>query len=69
MSNPPRQDSDQSFASPQPKLLDGRKGLILGVANHRSIAWAVAEQLKYWGADVALSVLDDFELVRNFLKF
>jgi enoyl-[acyl-carrier protein] reductase I len=32
---------------------------VLGVANHRSIAWTVAEQLRQWGADIALSVLDD----------
>ena len=26
-------------------LFDGKKGLILGVANERSIAWAIAKQI------------------------
>ena len=44
---------------PFPLLLHGRRGLVLGVANHRSIAWSAVEHLRRWGADVALSVLDE----------
>jgi enoyl-[acyl-carrier protein] reductase I len=40
-------------------LLDGRKILILGVANERSIAWAMAKKFKELGASVALSYLND----------
>lgn len=54
-------DDEQTRPEPDPHspLLSGRRGLILGVANHRSIAWSVTEHLKRWGADVALSVLDE----------
>ncbi|MDA9189472.1 enoyl-ACP reductase [bacterium] len=40
-------------------LLEGKKALILGVANERSIAWAIAQNLKKNGARVALSYLND----------
>ena len=36
-------------------LLDGKKALIFGVANDKSIAWAVAEAYRREGADVALA--------------
>ncbi|MBW7957895.1 MAG: enoyl-ACP reductase [Deltaproteobacteria bacterium] len=36
-------------------LLDGRKGVIFGVANDRSIAWAIAEALKREGMDLAFT--------------
>lgn len=37
------------------KLLEGKKGLIMGVANKRSIAWGIAEKLHEHGAEVILS--------------
>ena len=39
--------------------LSGKKGLILGVGNQRSIAWAIAEQLYAQGADLGLTYLSD----------
>ncbi len=36
-------------------ILDGRKGLVLGVANRRSLAWGVAKSLRGAGADLALT--------------
>jgi enoyl-[acyl-carrier protein] reductase I len=36
-------------------LLEGRKGLILGVANRRSIAWAIAQALAREGAELAFT--------------
>lgn len=36
-------------------LLDGKKALIFGVANDKSIAWAVAEAYRREGAEVALT--------------
>ena len=36
-------------------LLDGKKALIFGVANEKSIAWAVAEAYRREGAEVALA--------------
>lgn len=38
-----------------PGLLQGKKGIIFGVANRRSIAWAIAESLAREGATLAFS--------------
>tara|TARA_B100001971_G_C18268024_1_gene596347 strand:+ start:18873 stop:19643 length:771 start_codon:yes stop_codon:yes gene_type:complete len=40
-------------------ILSGKKALIFGVANDRSIAWGVAKALKEQGAQVALSYAND----------
>ena len=39
--------------------LSGKKGLILGVGNQRSIAWAMAEQLQQQGAELGLTFFSD----------
>ena len=39
--------------------LSGKKGLILGVGNQRSIAWAMAEQFHKQGAELGLTYLTD----------
>src|SRR5438105_5868930 len=36
-------------------LLDGRRGLVFGVANERSIAWAISEALHAEGAELAFT--------------
>ena len=36
-------------------LLAGKKGLIMGVANERSIAWAIAKKARQHGADLAFT--------------
>jgi enoyl-[acyl-carrier protein] reductase I len=38
-----------------PGSYEGKKGLVLGVANRRSIAWAIARQLSEGGADLAFT--------------
>ena len=35
----------------------GKKGVILGVGNQRSIAWAIAERLHELGAELGLTFL------------
>ena len=40
-------------------ILDGKRALILGVANDRSIAWGIAKRFKAEGANIALSFLND----------
>jgi enoyl-[acyl-carrier protein] reductase I len=40
-------------------LFDGKKGLILGVANDRSIAWAIAKQILEEGGECGFSHLPD----------
>jgi enoyl-[acyl-carrier protein] reductase I len=37
------------------KLLEGRRGVIFGVANERSIAWAISEALHAEGAELAFT--------------
>ena len=38
-----------------PKLMAGKRGLIMGVANDRSIAWGIARVLHGQGAELAFS--------------
>ena len=40
-------------------LLDGKKALILGVANEKSIAWGITKAFRDQGASVALTYLND----------
>src|SRR5215469_11635840 len=40
-------------------LMKGKRGLIMGVANNRSIAWGVAEALHKAGAELAFSYQGD----------
>lgn len=40
-------------------ILSGKKVLILGVANERSIAWGIARAMKEQGASLAMSYLND----------
>jgi enoyl-[acyl-carrier protein] reductase I len=40
-------------------ILSGKKVLILGIANERSIAWGIARAMKEQGATLALSYLND----------
>ena len=39
---------------PKGELMRGKRGLVMGVANHNSIAWGIAAQLAAQGAEVAL---------------
>lgn len=36
-------------------ILAGKKGLIMGVANNRSIAWGIAQEARKYGADLAFT--------------
>ena len=36
-------------------ILQGKKGLIMGVANNKSIAWGIAEEAKKYGAELAFT--------------
>lgn len=42
-----------------PGLLGGKRGLILGVANQRSIAWGIARACREQGAEIALTYQGD----------
>jgi enoyl-[acyl-carrier protein] reductase I len=41
------------------KLLEGKKGLIVGIANEHSIAWGCAKAFRAFGAEVAVTYLND----------
>jgi enoyl-[acyl-carrier protein] reductase I len=41
--------------------MDGKKALIFGVADHHSIAWAIAQKLRAEGAELAFTYQDRFE--------
>ena len=39
--------------------MEGKKGLVMGVANERSIAWGIAQKLSESGAELAFTYLGD----------
>ena len=41
------------------KLLEGKRGLVIGVANQRSIAWGIAEACHRHGAELAFTFLNE----------
>ena len=41
------------------QLLEGRKGLIVGIANDRSIAWGCARAFRALGSDLAITYLNE----------
>jgi enoyl-[acyl-carrier protein] reductase I len=41
------------------KLLDGKRGLIIGIANEHSIAWGCAKAFRAFGAELAVTYLND----------
>ena len=41
------------------KLLEGKKGLIVGIANENSIAWGCAKAFRAFGAGLAVTYLND----------
>lgn len=47
------------IALSDPPLLRGKKVLVTGIANDQSIAWGCAKALRIFGADVAVTYLND----------
>ncbi len=41
------------------KLLEGKKGLIVGIANDQSIAWGCARAFRAFGAEIAVTYLNE----------
>jgi enoyl-[acyl-carrier protein] reductase I len=41
------------------KLLEGKRGLIVGIANDQSIAWGCAKAFRAFGAELAITYLND----------
>ena len=49
---------------PKGDLMKGKKGLVMGVANDKSIAWGIASQLAAQGAEMAFSYMGESLLRR-----
>ncbi len=49
----------EQTSGPASTLMKGKKGLILGVANHNSIAWGIASALHAHGAELAFTYQGD----------
>src|SRR5262245_38417999 len=52
-------EASMSLPTVKAKLLEGRKGLIVGIANDRSIAWGCARAFRAFGAELAITYLND----------
>src|SRR5262245_57975586 len=50
--------TDKTIVQPKP-LMAGKRGLIMGVANDRSIAWGIAEAVAAQGAELAFTYQGD----------
>jgi enoyl-[acyl-carrier protein] reductase I len=46
------------FDLPKGELMRGRRGFVMGVANHQSIAWGIAAQLAAQGAELAFGYME-----------
>ena len=51
--------SDETASGTLPPVLTGRKALIVGVANDRSIAWGCAQAMHRAGAEIAMTYLNE----------
>jgi enoyl-[acyl-carrier protein] reductase I len=48
-----------AIAVSEAPLLEGKKGLIVGIANERSIAWGCAKAFRALGAELAITYVND----------
>jgi enoyl-[acyl-carrier protein] reductase I len=49
----------EGWSFPQGGLMAGKKGLVMGVANDKSIAWGIASQLAAQGAELAFTYMGE----------
>ena len=58
---PKSESKNTSFMIPavKAKLLEGKKGLIVGIANENSIAWGCAKAFRAFGAELAVTYFND----------
>jgi enoyl-[acyl-carrier protein] reductase I len=52
-------DTATQISPPKGSLMQGKRGLIMGVANNRSIAWAIAQAVAAQGGEVAFTYQGD----------
>jgi enoyl-[acyl-carrier protein] reductase I len=48
-----------AYHMPRGELMTGKKGLVMGVANDKSIAWGIASQLAAQGAELAFTYMGE----------
>jgi len=48
----------EPYDVPKGELMRGKRGVILGVANHQSMAWGIASQLAAQGAELAFGYME-----------
>ena len=53
--------ADSGYEMPEGELMAGKKGLVMGVANDRSIAWGIASGLAAQGAELAFGYIEPNE--------
>jgi enoyl-[acyl-carrier protein] reductase I len=56
---PERKRSSPMIPVVKAKLLEGKRGLIIGIANDQSIAWGCAKAFRAFGAELAVTYLND----------
>src|SRR3954452_24949807 len=56
---PNRKGSSAVIPAVKAKLLEGKRGLIIGIANDQSIAWGCAKAFRAFGAELAVTFLND----------
>ena len=49
--------AEDTYNLPVGALMQGKRGLVMGVANRNSIAWGIAAQLAAQGAELALAYM------------
>jgi enoyl-[acyl-carrier protein] reductase I len=52
-------DTEAEITLPRGTLMAGKRGLIMGVANNKSIAWAIAQSVAAQGAELAFTYQGD----------
>ncbi|MDE2240763.1 MAG: SDR family oxidoreductase, partial [Rhodospirillales bacterium] len=52
-------ETETETALPQGNLMQGKRGVIMGVANNRSIAWAIARAVAAQGGELAFTYLGE----------
>src|SRR5262245_40784985 len=52
-------DAEPMLPAVKAKLLEGKQGLIVGIANDKSIAWGCAKAFRAFGAEVEVTYLND----------
>src|SRR6266480_5489428 len=56
---PQTKGSSTMIPTVKAKLLEGKRGLIVGIANENSIAWGCAKAFRAFGAELAATYLND----------